>query len=79
MSDMFSGNRMLFIKRHMRDKLSAEVQVQSREIRILELEEEIERNRGDIVAQEKIIAECEKNIALQKEEMDKSPSITTGQ
>lgn len=71
MADLFSTNRALFIKKYERDKLVALANVQSREIRIMELEEEIIRNRNDITAQYKVIEEMEKNIQLQYLEIEK--------
>ena len=71
MADLYSTNRQLFIKRYERDRLSAQVQIQSREIRIMELLEEIDRQKADIEAQHKVIAECDKNIKIQLAEMEK--------
>ena len=65
MADLNSTNRNLIIKRHEHAKLVALSNVQAREIRIIELEEEIERNKADIVAQRKVIAEAEANIKQQ--------------
>lgn len=71
MADLFSKNRLLTIKKHERDKLVAQAQIHAREIRIMEIEEEIERCRADIVGQQKIIADCDFNINQQLEEMEK--------
>ncbi len=71
MADLNSKNRPLFIKRYQRDKMMAQAQIQSREVRIMELEEEIERCRMDIEAQNKVIVEMEFNIKQQHEEMEK--------
>jgi hypothetical protein len=71
MADLFSGNRQLLIKKHERDKLVALAQIQSREIRIMELEEEIGRCHADIAAQKAIIEKLEFNISLQLEEIEK--------
>lgn len=65
MSDLFSTNRKITIKKHERDKLIALSQIQAREIRIMEIEEEIERCKIDIEAQKKIITECDFNIKQQ--------------
>lgn len=73
---MHSTNRNLFIKRYERDKLVALANIQSREIRILELEEEIDRNRADIEAQNRLLAELDKNIQQQLDEMAKSAAKT---
>lgn len=51
--------------------MMAQAQIQSREVRIMELEEEIERCRMDIEAQNKVIVEMEFNIKQQHEEMEK--------
>jgi hypothetical protein len=71
MADTHSKNRKLFIMRYERDKLVAMSQIQSREIRIMELEEEIERCRADIVAQNKLIGDLNKNIQQQQAELEK--------
>jgi hypothetical protein len=52
----------ILIKKSERDKLVALASIQSREIRIMELEEEIERNKADIVAQHKVLAALEEKI-----------------
>ena len=59
MPDLFPTNRNLFIKKYERDKLVALSQIQSREIRIMELEEEIQRCRMDIEAQNKLILQLD--------------------
>ena len=71
MGDLFPTNRQLFIKRHEHQKLVALSNIQAREIRIMEIEEEIERNRIDIEAQKKVIEEADKNIKLQQAEIEK--------
>lgn len=71
MGDLHSGNRKLFIKRYEHAKLVAESNIQGREIRIMELEEEIDRCRKDMEAQIKVIEEQDRNIALQKAELEK--------
>lgn len=65
MADISSKNRNLIIKRHEYAKLVALSNIQAREIRIIELEEEIERNHNDVNAQRKVIAEAEANIKQQ--------------
>ena len=70
MADLYSTNRMLFIKRFEHQRLVAQAQIQAREIRIMELEEEIHRCRIDIEAQNKVISEAEVNIKLQHEEAE---------
>jgi len=69
MSDLFSKSRNLIIKRHEHAKLVALANIQAREIRIIEVEEEIQRNKEDIEAQKKVIEEADKNIKQQKEEI----------
>jgi septal ring factor EnvC (AmiA/AmiB activator) len=71
MADLFSRNRNLFIKKYERDKLVALSQIQSHEIRIIELEEEIERCHKSVDAQKKVLEELEKNIKLQHQEIEK--------
>jgi hypothetical protein len=71
MGDLFSKNRMLFIKRYEHQKLVALSNIQAREIRIMELQEEIERCQVDMDAQRKVIAEMDLNIKLQHEEAEK--------
>ncbi len=72
MADLFSKNRELFIKRYERDKLVALSNIQSREIRIMELEEEIDRNKADIEAQKKLLETLDMNIKQQLAEMEKN-------
>jgi hypothetical protein len=74
MADLYSKNRELFIKKYERDKLVALTNIQSREIRIMELEEEIERNRADIEAHNKLLASLDMNIKQQLEEIGKAKS-----
>jgi len=71
MADIHKKNRDLFIKKYERDKLVAQANIQSREIRILELLDEIERNKDDIEAQNKVIRDMDFNINQQKEEIAK--------
>ena len=68
MSDLFSRNRQLFIKRYEHTKMIALSQIQAREIRMMELEEEADRCKTDIEAQKKVIEEADKNIKQQIEE-----------
>lgn len=76
MADLFSSNRNLFIKRYEHQKTVATANIQAREIRIMELEEEIQRCRIDIDAQHKVIEEMDKNIQLQYEEINKEKEET---
>lgn len=71
MGDINSRNRQLIIRRHEHAKLVAMAQMEAREIRLLELEEETERSKQDIEAQKKIIDEAQKNIDSQKVEIEK--------
>ena len=71
MGDLFSTSRTLNMKRHELSKITALMNIQAREIRIMELEEEIDRCKTDIGAQKKVIEEAEKNINLQKQESEK--------
>ena len=66
MGDLFSKSRVLNIKRHELAKMTALMNIHSREIRIMELEEEIDRCKVDVAAQKKVIEEADKNINLQK-------------
>lgn len=77
MADLFSKNRELFIKRYERDKLVALANIQSREIRIMELEEEIGRNKADIEAQKKVLDSLDANIKQQLEEIEKEKKENT--
>ena len=70
MGDLYSKNRDLFVRRYEHAKLVAQANIQAREIRIIELEEEIERCKVDIEAQNKVIEEQEKNILLQKQALE---------
>ena len=71
MADLYSTNRLLTIKRCELMKSTAIMNIHAREVRLLELEDESQRNKDDIVAQKKVIEEAEKNIAQQKQEMEK--------
>ena len=77
MPDINSTNRLLTIKKSERDRLVAMANIQSREIRIMELEDEIDRCKLDIVAQNELIKEMEFNIEQQKEEMKKDKAGKT--
>jgi hypothetical protein len=72
MSDLNSTNRNLIIKRHEHARLVALSNVHAREIRIIELEEEIERNKVDIIPQRNVIAEAEANIKQQQAIIEES-------
>jgi hypothetical protein len=71
MGDLFSKSRILNIKRHELAKMTALMNIHSRGIRIMELEEEIDRCKVDIAAQNKVIEEADTNINLQKQEMER--------
>lgn len=71
MGDLMNTSRTLNIKRHEHSKMVAQAHIQAREIRILELEEEIFRCNEDIEAQKKVIEEAEKNVKLQHQEIEK--------
>ncbi len=64
MADLFSTNRNLVVMRHEHSKLVALSNIHAREIRIIELQEEIDRNKLDVDAQRKVIDEAEKQIAI---------------
>ena len=67
MGDLFVGNLDLTILRHDHIKLVAQANIQARTIRIIELQEEIARCNNDIEAQNKVIADAEKNIKIHQE------------
>jgi hypothetical protein len=67
MADLFSSNMDLTIMRHENIKLVAQANIQAKQIRIIELQEEIARCGNDIEAQNKVIVEAEKNIRIHKE------------
>ena len=69
MADLGSKNRKLFIMKYEHQKLVAKATMQAKEIKILELGEEIERCKGDIEAQKKLLVEMDENIAQQEELM----------
>ena len=71
MGDLFSKSRELIVKRHEHTKMVAAANIQAREIRLLELEEETQRIREDMAAQRKVIEEAEKNIQDQMRESEK--------
>lgn len=70
MGDLNSINRNLIIKRHEHAKMVALANIQAREIRIMELEEETMRNTEDIEAQKKVIEVSEMNIQQQLNEIE---------
>lgn len=65
MADLVNMNNNLIIMRLSHQKQVAETNMIARQIRILELTEEIARCQADIEAQQKVIAEQEKNIQIQ--------------
>jgi len=67
MADLGSKNRQLSIMKYEHNKLVAMAQIQAKEIRIIELGEEIERCKSDIDAQKKTIEEMDFNIQQQTE------------
>jgi len=67
-----TNNRTLSLKRNEHARLVALANIHAREIRIIELEEEIEKQKLDMEAQQKILIEMDKSIKLQIEEMNKS-------
>jgi hypothetical protein len=69
--DVNSSNRLLIMKRHEHARLVALSQIHAREIRIMELEEEIQRCKIDIESQKGVIVTSEQNIEQQKEEIEK--------
>lgn len=71
MADLFSTNNSLTIMRFEHQKTVAQANIQARHIRILELQEEIERCNLDIEAQKKVIVEQDKNIKIQLEAEEK--------
>lgn len=71
MADLTNVNRIIQVKKYEHQKLIAMAQIQAREIRIMELEEEMGRCRTDIELQKKIIVDMEGQIAQQKAEMEK--------
>ena len=64
-------NRLLTIKRYERDKLVALAQIQAREIRIMEVQDEIDRCKEDIENQKKVIANLDSQIKQQQDEIAK--------
>jgi seryl-tRNA synthetase len=76
MGDLYSTNRLLIIKRHEYAKSVALSNIQAREIRIMELQEEIERNKEDIEAQKKAIETAEANIKQQIAEVENAKKAT---
>ena len=71
MADLFSTNNNLTIMRFEHQKLVAQANIQARRIRILEIQEEIERCEIDIEAQKKVIIEQDKNIKIQLDAEEK--------
>lgn len=75
MADLSSLNRNLFIKRHEHRKLVALSQIHAQEIRIMELEEGIQRAYIDIEQQKGVIADAEENVRIQLEEIEKEKAL----
>ena len=71
MGDLNNTNRNLIMKRYEHQKMVALANIQAREIRIMELEEEIARCRIDMEGQQKIITNMDAEIARQREEVAK--------
>jgi hypothetical protein len=67
MADLNTKSREYVIKKHEYSKLVALSIIQAKEIRMIELQEEIERCKIEIDAQNNLIKESEKNITEQKE------------
>lgn len=67
MGDLFSKNNNLVVMRHNHAKLIALANIQAKEIRIIELHEEVDRCKNDIEAQKKVIEEAERNITIHSE------------
>jgi len=67
MADLGSRNRQLSIMKYEHNKLVAMAQIQAKEIKIIELGEEVERCRNDIEAQKKTMEEMDLNIQQQTE------------
>jgi hypothetical protein len=67
MADLFSTNNNLTVMRFEHIKLVAQTNIQARKIRIIELQEEIERCNVDIEAQKKLISDQDNNIKIQIE------------
>lgn len=77
MADLFNSNNNITIMKFEHAKLVAQANLQARQIRILELQEEIKRCENDIEAQKKVIAEQDKNIKIQIEADNKKESETS--
>lgn len=71
MGDLKDRKRDLYIKRYEHQKLVALSQIHAREIRIMELEEEMDRCRQDIAAQHGVIADADGQIEQQRQEIEK--------
>lgn len=71
MADLNTKSREYVIKKHEYSKLIALSVIQAKEIRMIELQEEIERCKTEIDAQNALIKESEKNINEQKDLMSK--------
>ncbi len=67
MPDLNTKSREYVIKKHEYSKLIALSVIQAKEIRMIELQEEIEKCKTEIEAQNSLIKESDKNINKQKE------------
>lgn len=67
MSDLNGSNCDLVVMRHEHIKTVAQANIQARQIRIYELQEEINRCKSDIENQNKVIEDATKNILIHKE------------
>jgi hypothetical protein len=74
MADINGSNCDLVIMRHEHIKTVAQGNIQARQIRIFELQEEINRCKSDIEAQTKVIEDAERNISIHKEAKAKEKS-----
>lgn len=75
MADLFSTNRNLVVMRHEHAKLVALSNLHARDIRIMELQEEIERMNADKEAQKKVIEEADKQIAIHSKPEEKKEPV----
>jgi hypothetical protein len=71
MADLTNANRSLIMKRFEHTKMVALQNVLAREIRIMELEDEINRCRVDMESQKKVIHDMDKEIQLHTAEFAK--------
>ena len=72
MGDLTNVDRMVLIKKYEHEKVIAIARIHEKEIRIIELLDEMVKCRADIGKSMKVIERCNLNIKLQEETVNKT-------